>query len=166
MHLYDWELVEQIAKDRKVSARLVSTLEKDPPNAFADFLAELQPQYGLTSQAYLGSLKRILLAIAVAGNAVIVGHGSNFFLPPERKLGLCFIAPLAFRIKNVMKEQGVAEKAARAHISKFEAEHRKLVKKYFQTDIRNAAQYHLVINTALVMPDTILQLVETMLLKA
>jgi cytidylate kinase len=104
-----------------------------------------------------------LLAIAVTGNAVIVGRGSNFFLPPDEKIGLCFVVPLALRIKNVMKEVGLEEKEARRHISKEEAKHRKLVKKYLQADIRDPSQYHLVINTALVKPDTIVQLVKTMM---
>jgi len=156
-------LVEQIAKDERVSTRLVSALENNPPDEFADFLAELNPEYALTSDRYIASLKRILLAIAVTGNAVIVGRGSNFFLPPDEKIGLCFVVPLALRIKNVMKEVGLEEKEARRHISKEEAKHRKLVKKYLQADIRDPSQYHLVINTALVKPDTIVQLVKTMM---
>ncbi len=163
LRLYDWELVEQIAKDEDVSARLVSDLEKNPPTGFADFLAELEPEYSLTSDQYIADVKRILLAIAVTGNAVIVGRGSNFFLAPDKKIGLCFVAPLALRIKNVMKEMGLAEKEARKHISKLEAEHRKLVKKYLQADIRDPGQYHLVINTALVEPETIVQLVKTVI---
>ena len=163
LHLYDWELVEQIAKDREVSAQLVAALERDPPSEFGDYLAELQGKQGLSTQEYLVSLKRVLLAIAVPGNAVIVGRGSNFFLPPDKKLGLCFVAPLAVRIKNVMKELGLAEKDARKHISKLEGEHRKLVKKYFQADIRDPTQYHLVINTALVKPDTVVQMVKVMI---
>ncbi|HYK87947.1 MAG TPA: cytidylate kinase-like family protein [Acidobacteriota bacterium] len=118
LHLYDWELVEQIAKHEQVSALLVSTLEKNPPSGFADFLADLAPEYGLTSYRYISSLKRILLSIAVTGNALIMGRGSNFFLPSEKKIGLCFVAPLELRIKNVMKELGVTEKEARRHVSK------------------------------------------------
>ena len=161
MHLYDWELVEQIAKDEQVSTLLVSSLEKNPPTGFADFLADLAPEYGLTSDKYISSLKKILLAIAVAGNAVSVGRGSNFFLPPDKKIGLCLVAPLDARIKNVMNEFGLTEKEARKHISQLEEEHRKLVRKYLQADIRDPNYYHLVINTALVKPDTIVQLVKT-----
>ena len=163
LHLYDWELVEQIAKDEQVSAQLVSTLEKNPPSGFADFLAGLAPEYGLTSNRYISSLKRILLSIAVTGNAVIMGRGSNFFLPPEKKIGLCFVAPLELKIENVMKELGVTEKEARGHVSKLEAEHRKLVKKYLQADIQDPIHYHLVINTSLVKPDTIVQLLRIMI---
>ena len=162
LHFYDWELVEQIAKEEHVSSKLVSTLEKDPPTGFADFLADFAPEYGLTSNRYVGSLKRILLSIAVTGNAIIMGRGSNFFLPPEKKIGLCFVAPLELRIRNVMNELGVTEVEARRHVSKLEAEHRRLVKKYLQADIRDPIHYHLVINTALTKPDTIVQLVKTM----
>ena len=163
LHLYDWELVEQIAKDEQVSAQLVSTLEKNPPSGFADYLAEFDPQHNLTSDEYIASLKRILLAIAVTGNAVIVGRGSNFFLPPDKKIGLCFVAPLELRIKNIMKGLGLTEEEARKHVSKLEAEHRRYVKKYFQADIRDSTQYQLVINTARVKPNTIVQLVKTMI---
>ena len=163
MHLYDWELVEKVAKDEKVSAQLVSSLEANPPTGFADFLAQCTPGYGLTSQAYVASVKRVLLAILVPGNAIIVGRGSNFLLPADEKIGLCLVAPLAVRIKNLMKERGLTEKEARKHISKVEVEHRKLVKKYCQADVREPDHYHLVINTALVKPDTVVQLVKTMI---
>jgi len=53
----------------------------------------------------------------------------------------------------VLKELGLSEKDARAHISKLEGEHRRLVKNYFQTDIREATHYHLVVNTALITPE-------------
>jgi len=163
LHLYDWELVAQIAKDEQVSTYLVSMLEKNPPTWFADYLAEFQPEYILASNRYITSLKKILLAIAVTGNAVIVGRGSNFFLPPEMKIGLCLVAPLDLRIKNIMREFGLTEKAARKHILKVEEEQRKLVRKYLQAEIRDPKYYHLVINTALVKPDTIVQLVKTII---
>jgi cytidylate kinase len=163
LHLYDWELVEQIAKDEHVSAQLVSALEKNPPSEFADFLADLAPELSLSSSKYVSSLKKMLTAIAVTGNAVIVGRGSNFFLPPDKKIGLCFVAPLDLRIKNIMKELGLTKEEARRHITKLEAENRKLVKKYFEADIRDPIHYRLVINTALVEPGTIVRLVDTMI---
>lgn len=163
MHLYDWELVEQVAKDEEVSTQLVSKLEETVPTALEEWMDELLSDRKLSSQAYLGSLKRVLLTITIPGNAVIVGRGSNFFLPPNKKIGLCLVAPLDLRIKNTMKELGLSEKDARKHISKVEAEHRRLVKKYFQTDIGDSTHYHLVVNTALVKPDTIVQMVKTMI---
>ena len=167
MHLYNWELVERIARDASVDAKLVSQLEEDPATVFEDYLedlvAEYRREYHFSSEEYLDSLKRALLAIAVPGNAVILGRGSNFFLPHENKIGLCLVAPLSVRIENVMKELGLTEKEARKHISRLEAEHRKLAKRYLQADIRDPDCYHLVINTALIKPETIVQMVKTMI---
>src|SRR3974390_1136994 len=108
LHLYDWELIERIAKDEDVDTRLVSKLEETTPTEFEEGMDELLGESNLSSQAYFGSLKRVLLKIAIPGDAVIVGRGSNFFLPPDRKIGLCFVAPLELRIQNTMKELGLS----------------------------------------------------------
>jgi cytidylate kinase len=159
-HLYSWELVELIAKDGQVTTQLVSTLDEHERSELGEWLAELQGSRQLSFQAYVESLKRVLFTIAVHGSSVIVGRGSNFLLPPDKRIGLCFVAPLDLRIKNTMKELGLSEKAARQHISKVEAEHRRLVKKYFQADIQESTHYHLVVNTALVKPEIIVQIVQ------
>jgi len=167
MHLYNWELVERIARDASVDAQLVSKLEEDPATVFDDYLGDLvseyKREYRFSSEKYLDSLKRVLLAIAVPGNAVIVGRGSNFFLPQDNKIGLCLVAPLSVRIENVTKELGLTDKEARKHISKLEAEHRKLAKKYFQADVRDPDNYHLVVNTTLIKPETIVQMVRLLI---
>lgn len=164
-HLYSWELVEQIAKDAHVSTQLVSTLEEHVRSELADWLAEFQGGGNLPSQAYLESLKKVLFAIAAHGSAVIVGRGGNFILPQEKRIGLCFVAPLDLRIKNTMKELGLSEKAAQAHIAKLEAEHRRMIKKYFQADPQDSTHYRLVVNTALVKPESIVQIVKVVMME-
>jgi cytidylate kinase len=163
LHLYSSELVKRIAEDAHVSAQLVSSLEEHRRSELQDWLAEFEGDLSLTSQAYLGSLKRVLFAIAVHGGAVIVGRGAGFLLPPDKRIALLLVAPLEQRIRSTMKELGLPEKEARDHISRLEVEHRRLVKEHFQADIRDSTQYHLVINTALFEPDTIVQMVKAAL---
>jgi predicted ArsR family transcriptional regulator len=52
-----------------------------------------------------------------------MGRGSNFFLPPDKKIGLCLVAPLDLRIKNTMEELKLSENDARKHISNLEKKH-------------------------------------------
>jgi len=141
MHLYDWELVEQIAQDAHVSTQLVATLGEKESSELEDWLAEFRPDRALSSQAYLESLKRVLFSIAAHGNAVIVGRGSSFFLPPDKRIGLSFVAPVEQRIKNTMREMRLSEKEARDHISTVDAEHRKAVRKHFLVDIGDSTHY-------------------------
>ena len=163
LHLYSRELVEQIARDAKVSTQLVSSLDEHMRSELEEWLAEFQGDRNLSTQAYLESLKNVLFTIAAHGSAVIMGRGANFFLPPDKRIGLCFVAPLDLRIKNTMKELGLSEKGARERISGLEAEQRRLVEKCFHADIRDATHYHLVVNTALVKPETIVQIVKVAL---
>ena len=160
LHLYTWEIVEQIAKDEHVSVQVVSTLDEKARSELEDWLAEFEGTHNLSTDAYLEDLKRIIFAIASHGSAVILGRGASFLLPPERRIGLYFVAPLEVRIRNVMEDRGLSEKRAREYIAKVEKEHRQLAKKHFQGDIRDSAHYHLVINTALVKPETIARIVK------
>jgi cytidylate kinase len=155
LHLYTWEIVEQIAKDEHVSVQVVATLDEKARSELEDWLAGFQGTHNLSEYAYLRDLKRITFAIAAHGGALILGRGASFLLPPEKRIALLFVAPLEVRIRNVMEDRGLSEKPAREHIFKVEVEHRQFAKKYFQTDILDSAHYHLVINTALVKPDTI-----------
>lgn len=159
-HLYDWELVEQIAQDAHVSTRLVESLEKRAYSELREWLAGFQRERNLSAQIYLESVRRVLFTLAAHGSAIIMGHGGNFILPVGKRIGLCFVAPLNQRIKNTMKNLGLSEKDARRHISESEAQHRKLVKKYFKSDIQDYTHYELIVNTALVKQDTVVQIVK------
>jgi len=155
LHLYTWEIVEQIAKDEHVSVQVVSTLDEKARTELEDWLTGFQGTHNLSEYAYLKDLRRITFAIAAHGNAIILGRGASFLLPPEKRIALLFVSPLEVRIRNVMEDRGLSEKHAREHIVKADAEHHQFAKKYFQADILDSAHYHMVINTAFVEPDTI-----------
>ena len=163
LHLYSWEIVEQIAKDAHVSTAVVSTLDEKSTSELEEWLATFRGDRSLSSDAYEERLSKVIFTIASHGNAIILGRGSNFLLPPGKKIGLSLVAPLDVRIKNVMEERGLSRKLAQEHIAKVEAEHQRLVKKYFHLDIRDPIHYHMVINTALVDAESIVQIVGQML---
>ena len=161
--LYSWEIVEQIAKDAHVSEQVVATLDEKNQSALNDWLAAFEGDRGLSSYRYWECLRKVVFAIAAHGNAVILGRGGNFLLPLGKKLGLCLVAPLDVRVRNVIEKLGLSEKQAREHIAKTEHEHRLLVREYFLTDIGDATHYHITINTALVKPETIVEIVKVIL---
>ena len=160
LHLYSWEIVEQIAKDTHVSAQVVSVLDEKTRSEMEDWLGSFQGNRSLSSYAYVETLKKVIFAIAAHGSAIIVGRGSNFFLPFEKRIGIYFVAPFDVRIRNVMNELGCSEAHAHAHIVELGKEHREFVKTYFDADIHDPARYHLVVNTALVGPESIVRIVK------
>jgi cytidylate kinase len=163
LHLYTWEIVEQIAKDEHVSVQVVSTLDEKAQTELEDWLTGFEGTHNLSEYAYLRDLRRITFAIAAHGNAVILGRGASFLLPREKRIALLFVAPLEVRIQNVIEDRGLSDKQAREHIVKVEAEHRRFAKKCFQADLLDSAHYHMVINTAFVKPDTIAGIMKEMI---
>ena len=160
--LYSWEIVEQIAKDAHVSEQVVATLDEKDQSALNDWLASFG-DHGLSSYRYWECLRKVVFAIAAHGNAVILGRGGNFLLPPGKRIGLCFVAPLETRVKNVIEKLGLSEKQAQEHIAKTEREHELFVREHFLTDIKDATHYHITINTDVVKPETIVEIVKVML---
>ena len=158
--LYDGQLVEAIAKDAHVSARVVATLDEKVRSQLDDWLSSFSAG-SISADQYMQSLRSVLFTLAAHGNAVIVGRGANFVLPADRKtLGLCLVAPLELRVNNMMKELRLSSDGARQHIAYLERERRQWVKQIGFADIDDVTNYHLVINTALVPTETIVQIVK------
>ena len=145
LHLYSWEIVEQIAKDAHVSAQVVSTLDEKTQSEMEDWLGSFHGNRSLSSYAYVETLKKVIFAIAAHGSAIILGRGSNFFLPTEKRIGICLVAPFEVRIRNVMNELRCSEAHAHAHIVELGTEHREFVKTYFNADIHDPTRFHLVV---------------------
>ena len=164
LDLYDWEILEQIASDAQVSGQVVATLAEKFRPRLDEWLAGFPGGSGLSAYHYMQCLRRVLFTVAARGNAVILGRGANFLLPLEKRtLGLFLVAPLEARARTVMEKLGLSRESALRHIAGKDREQRLWVKKVGHVDINEAAQYHLVINTALVTPETIVRIVKEML---
>jgi cytidylate kinase len=162
--LYDWKIVEEIAKDSHVSEQVVATLEENFRPELDEWLESFSAKPGFSSHQYMQSLRKILFTVATHGNAVILGRGANFLLPQERRtLGLRFVAPLETRVKNTMQALKLSHKSALKQVTKTEKEQSLWVRTNCAASIDDASNYHLVINTALVTPDKILQIVRSIL---
>jgi cytidylate kinase len=164
LDVYDWKIVEEIAKDAHVSEQAVATLDEIVASELDDWLTAIGPGPGFSSSQYMQSLRKVLFTVATHGNAIIIGRGANFLLPPEKRtLGLRFVAPLDMRVKNIVQSLHLSQKDALKHITQTAQERRLWVKKHCQADILDAANYHAVINTALVAPETIVLIVKEIL---
>jgi len=160
--LYDWEIVEQIAADAHVSEQAVASLGEQVGSQLNDWLDDFSGGAGISAQHYLQCLRKVLFTIAAHGKAVILGRGANFLLPsPNRTLGVCLVAPLENRARNIMQALGMSHAKALEHIARAEQEQRLWVREILHADINDAANYHLVINTALIKTETIVQIVRS-----
>jgi cytidylate kinase len=141
------EIIKEIAESVHTNPKVIEGIEKERLTGLSDFIASLLREKYLWPGMYFEHLNKIIAAMGDRGRAVIVGRGANFILPPEKRLSLRVIAPLAMRIRYVANAFDVSEAEARTRIIQREERRSVFIKKSFQADIADPHHYDLVINT-------------------
>ena len=157
--IFHQELIHQIAESAHVHHQLLDTVDEKGMNAPEEWISSLVNELFLVNKnrlmpdKYLKHLMKLVSIIGKHGGAVLVGRGSNFILPPERRLRLRVIASRQVRIENVAQEYRVSQEEAKQRIIQTESERRAFIRKYFKADIDDPSNYDLVINTDILTVD-------------
>ena len=141
------DIIQGIAKSTKIRASVIDTLEKERLTGIEDFIASLYRDQYLYPGIYMEHLLKVINTIANHGNAVIVGRGANFILPPDKRFSVRVVAPLEIRIQNVARAYDVpAEKAEKRVIGR-ESRRSAFIRKSYNADIADPENYDLTVNT-------------------
>ena len=146
--LFDRDIVKEIAESAHISGAVIETMEKERLSGIKDFISSLVNDRYLWPGVYLYHLMKVVAAIASHGNAIIVGRGANFLIPPEDRLSIRVIAPLETRVKNVAKEHGVTREEAKRRVINRENRRAAFIRQSFNAEVADPQNYDLVINTA------------------
>ncbi|NPV03220.1 MAG: cytidylate kinase-like family protein [Syntrophaceae bacterium] len=146
MDYWDRQIIDEVAKSAKVSKRLIQSLDEQDRSMLDDWIESLGERH-VWPYEFLEHLTKVIGAIGAHGNAVIVGRGAGFILPPEACLRVFVIAPLDVRVNNVATFFKVSKEEAKQRILTVEAERVAFARKYFNLDLLDPSHYDLVINT-------------------
>lgn len=144
--LFHQEIIHELAESTKASRRLLETLDERAITVLQDWIATLVDRDHLWPDQYLKHLMNVIGIIGRHGHAVIVGRGANFILPPDRRLSVRIVAPLAMRVENVVRDFGAPREEARRRVLKTELDRRAFIRKYFHADITDPVNYDIVLN--------------------
>ncbi|MDZ7290372.1 MAG: cytidylate kinase-like family protein [candidate division KSB1 bacterium] len=166
---YDREIIEAIANRTHVREELVARFDEHVQNELDTYLRNLFTMQMLNNTQYLHHLTQVLLSIARYGNAVILGRGANFILPPEGGLRVRVVAPMEVRLRRLMQEKGLDEKHAAQELAERDKERRDYLQHHFRCKQDDPCAYDVVINTGHIdfemATDFIIQLAKTKLKK-
>lgn len=141
------DIIQGIAKSAKIRASVIDTLEKERLSGIEDFIASLYKDQYLYPGIYMEHLLKVVNTIANHGNAVIVGRGANFILPPDKRFSVRVVAPLEIRIQNVARTYKVPSEKAKKRVIGRESRRSAFVRKFYNADIADPENYDLTINT-------------------
>jgi len=148
--LFDRNLVEKIIEDH----HLPKTIKKFmPENVRFELTSAVEELLGLHPDSWtlLEHTTDTILRLASAGHAIIVGRGGNVITARLKNvLHVRLIAPIELRIQAIQKLHSLTEREAAVYIHKIDRARQRYLRRYFNWDIDDPLNYHLVLNTGLV----------------
>jgi cytidylate kinase len=100
----------------------------------------------VSQMQYVCSLSRVILMAARMGKVIYVGRGAQFVLPHDRGLSVRIIAPLKYRVQQIMERRHLGFEDARDYVVKTDAGRQECALQYFHHEIANPHLFDLVVN--------------------
>jgi hypothetical protein len=145
--LFDRAIVDHIARDAKVLGTIVDSLDERCRSSLDDLIQTTLDTGSLGHQGYLRHLKRVLMTVALHGNAVILGRGANFILPPEAGLRVLVTAPAIRRLANLAQARGLPPAEAAHELRQLDLQRRDFLRTHFLASGQELDHYDLIVNT-------------------
>ena len=143
----DRNMLDQLAEKFHVPSAMLQQHDETPGNWFVDVLGSLVDQSLVSAERYLVYLERLLIAAAKRGRVVFVGRGAPFLLPRSGGLSIRVVAPVDFRVRRIMRREGLDQQQARRRMELLDHGRASFVNRYFHRNINDVSHYDLVVNT-------------------
>ncbi len=144
--LFDKDLVEFIARSAEVRKEMVEIFDEKTQNEIHSWVVTLLNRHALGSDQYFRHLGTVIRTIGEHGQAIILGRGGNFILPPEKALRVKTTAPLKKRIDYIMRTQKLGKNEAERIIFTADKQRLAFIRRFFHKDTEDPLYYDLVLN--------------------
>jgi len=146
--VYDRELLEQIALDTNLKAKVLEEVDENRVGWLREFMESVSSAGRVSDIAYVHRLLKTLASLAARGNCVFVGRGVAHILPVETTLRVRLVAPVAWRVRATSRKLGVSEAEASLKVAAIDRHRVEFVREHFNQDTTDPSLYDLVLNTA------------------
>ncbi len=129
---------------------VISTLMLNEDISYEEALQEVREdqQRMMRATGYADLIQQVILDCAQAGDAIIVGRGSQMILQNmPGVLHVQIIAPEKVRVQRLMRRTGVDEKEAQRQVRQSDKGRTYYLRHFHDVDWRNPDHYDLVLNT-------------------
>jgi cytidylate kinase len=148
MDLIGVKIIQQIAERADVSEKVIESLDEKGVRLRDSWIDSLFRTRHIWPDEYLGHLSKVVGTIGKQGNAIIMGRGGQFILPPEESFRIRITALREIQIRNVIRSKNVDFETAERYVYKTEADRNAFHCKYFIADWKNPIYYDLILNTS------------------
>lgn len=138
----------------KTPSHAVDDLYWAPPNPMDDLIDAPYFDEDLCAQY----TRDIILKEAEEGNVVIVGRGAATLLADRpNTLHICVFASQTYRLRTLMMRYGISSEEAFDKMQDVDMDRMRFVKRHYQTNLEDASNYHVLINSGKMDIETVIQ---------
>jgi len=146
--VFDRDLMLQVLADHKLPAHLAKFLPEGRISMIEDTLADI---FGVrpTAEILIRQTAETLLKLAGLGNVILLGRAGNMVTAKlPHVLHIRLVAPLEDRIERIARDDGKTLVEARKFCLEEELSRAQYVKSYYNVDVNDPMNYHMIINTS------------------
>ncbi|TRZ76086.1 MAG: cytidylate kinase-like family protein [Deltaproteobacteria bacterium] len=147
MDLVGSKIIQQVAERADISEKVIASLDEKEVRLRDSWLDSLFRTCHIWPDEYVRYLTKVVGTIGRQGNAIIIGRGGQFILPPEETFRVRLIAPREVRIRKVMEDSASDLENAERYVYKTEADRNAFLRKHFHADWTDSGYYDLIVNT-------------------
>jgi cytidylate kinase len=141
------ELVDEIARERKVRRELVAGLDEHLENAIERYVIDGFRHRSFTESDYLRGLLQVVTTLSQQGAAVILGRGAASIVTASDGLRVLVVAPVEARRARMAESLKIAPAAARERLDRLDQERATFYERSFHFRQNDPLNYDLVVNT-------------------
>ncbi|MDV6030111.1 MAG: cytidylate kinase-like family protein [Phycisphaera sp. RhM] len=144
--LLDQEIVEYMHQHYGTPRCLISRVDERHENWLSSIITSRIGGLGFSESTFTHRVTKLLLLAASHGKVVIVGRGARFVLPRDRGLSVRIVAPIDFRVDQVMRQRGLAEREAHRFVVETDHNRDVYIKEHFHQKASDPHLYDLIVN--------------------
>ncbi len=156
--MWDKDILQAIAEKLGSDKKFLEALDENRRETIEDVVIGFMKKNS-TNAGYIRTLNQVVRTIEQHGNSIIVGRGSNYICTDPKVFHIRLVSPIKRRIEHIAAKEGIPKAEAQAIIKKTDDERTEFVQYYFNKDVKNAADYDLVLNSSVFSLDEMMQIV-------
>jgi cytidylate kinase len=157
--VFDQELLEYMAQDGVVRQGVMDNLKPAACVWAEERLQQLLREQNLSQNPAILTLARVVLALGVQGEAVMIGRGSGFILPRASTLYVRLVAPLEERIAYMSQWQRLPVEEAAEMVRMRDERRVEFLQTHFHRHGGDVHQYDMLLNTSLLGEEVCAELI-------
>lgn len=157
--VYHQELLDYIAQEGSVRDGIMVGMQPAEIEWIERQLRELLGQDLQAAPPAVQEQARLILALAIPGNVVLVGRGAGCLLPPASTLNVRIIAPLADRIAYMSQWLRLTKEEAAEQVRLRDARRSEFIQSHYHRQPGDPYQYDLLLNSSLLGEDLCVELI-------